>query len=445
VARELRVTLAFALLSAGGCGRIGYGRQGAPRDAATDATDATRMDAGGPGDASLEAGPPDSAVPLDAGPPPDSAVALDSAVPPDSAVPLDAGPPLGPRLFVGWSASGLLRDGGLVAWGNNFAGQLGDGTTTNRSAPVAAMPGGALIDATGGNVYTCGVLTSGSVRCWGGNTFGQLGDGTTTDSVAPVGAIGLSGATRVFAGLTHTCATTSDPGVWCWGDNSRRQVGVPPGPSVTAPARLDRLTGVPIRYLALGEDHSCALLESGDVQCWGSNASGQLGNPGAPFATENPVPVVGLVDAVALAAGGGHSCAIRAGGAVVCWGRNSNGQLGDGTTTDRPTITPVGSLAGVAAIGLGNAHSCAVLYDGTARCWGYGGEGQLGNGRLPMAEMTPVVVSGLTDAVSVDGGVQHTCALRVGGRVSCWGNNSSGELGDATTVWSSAPVAVSGL
>ena len=202
--------------------------------------------------------------------------------------------------------------------------------------------------------------------------------------------------------------------------------------------------------VAMGSAHACVIREDGTVQCWGNNSFGQLGdntltNHAAPAA----VQIVN--NAVALAAGGNHTCALLADGTVRCWGLNSFGQLGDGSVTNRQIPTAVTGLTGVAAISAGTGFSCAVLVSGEARCWGRNDLGQLGNANnvqslAPQAVRTNATTP-LTGVVTLASGVNHSCALSVSGLVTCWGDNTDGQLGNGTNTASNvaAGVALSGI
>ncbi|MGH3646150.1 MAG: Ig-like domain-containing protein [Micromonosporaceae bacterium] len=200
------------------------------------------------------------------------------------------------------------------------------------------------------------------------------------------------------------------------------------------------------RRISVGNLHSCAITDAGEVECWGGNDNGQLGN-GTTTTSTAPVPVSGVSAALQLAAGGSHTCVLVHGGTVRCWGLNGNGQLGMGTTDDAqlPTAQTVVGISGAVAVAAGGFHSCAILGDGTVKCWGSDGMGQLGDGNPGDTSATPVVVSGLTGAVALALGEFHSCALRTGGTVSCWGHNGFGQLGDGTKVDKAAPTAVAGL
>ena len=194
------------------------------------------------------------------------------------------------------------------------------------------------------------------------------------------------------------------------------------------------------------------MLNTGAVNCWGNNGDGRLGN-NTTTSSSAPVAVSAFTDgatAVSITAGGSHTCAVLNTGAVNCWGRNFNGQLGNGTTTDSLVPVAVAAFTDVSAtavsITAGSYHTCALLNTGAVNCWGYNGDGRLGNGTTTDS-LVPVAVSAFTDgsatAVSITAGNYHTCALLNTGAVNCWGRNNYGQLGNNSTTDSSAPVAVS--
>ena len=200
---------------------------------------------------------------------------------------------------------------------------------------------------------------------------------------------------------------------------------------------------VPTTAIATGGNHTCAVAATGTVSCWGRNDDGQLGNGTTTDAT-TPVAVTGITDATAVAAGARHTCALAATGTVSCWGRNDYGQLGNGTTTSATTPVAVAGITNAVAVAAGGYHTCALAATGTVSCWGGNGYGQIGNGTTNSAT-TPVAVAGITDATAIAVGAIHTCALADTGTVSCWGSNISGQLGNGTTTRANTPVAVAGL
>jgi alpha-tubulin suppressor-like RCC1 family protein len=322
--------------------------------------------------------------------------------------------------------------------------QFSDAATQARLRAETILNDASLRISAGGG-HTCKINEGGTVSCWGHNDSGQLGDQTLTDFSAPVDVVGLTNLVArvigIAAGSSHTCALLSDGTARCWGAGGSGQLGN--NTVVTkqlVPVVVSGLSGAVA--IAAGGSHTCALLANGTVRCWGLNGAGQLGDN----TTSNrltPVVVSGLSGAVAIAAGGQHTCALLATGAVRCWGFNAFGQLGDGTTVLRTTSVPVGNLTRAAAITAGGNHTCALRADGTARCWGFNGSGRLGDGTTSERH-SPVVVQGLLNAVAITAGFSHTCALAADGTGRCWGDNTSGKMGNGTIGGSSlTPVAVS--
>ena len=198
--------------------------------------------------------------------------------------------------------------------------------------------------------------------------------------------------------------------------------------------------------LAAGAKHTVAVLEDSAANSWGANHVGQLGD-GTTTRRLTPVNVSGLSSGVAsVTAGFYHSCAVLTSTAAKCWGYNGNGQLGDGTTTNRHSPVAVSGLSsGVASITAGGYHTCAVLTSTAAVCWGQNNNGRLGDGTTTR-RLTPVTVSGLSSGVaSVAAGYWHTCAVLTSTAAVCWGYNNNGQLGDGTTSQRLTPVTVSGL
>jgi alpha-tubulin suppressor-like RCC1 family protein len=314
-------------------------------------------------------------------------------------------------------------------------------------APKAAPPASPTLSAeavaaiSAGAFHICQLTKDGKVFCWGANPQNQLGDGTTVDKNTPVSVSGLpDGILAISAGGAHTCALTPGGGVKCWGDNSKGQLG--DGTKLSRLSVVD-VTGLSsgVTAISAGSYHTCALTSSGGVKCWGQGLYGRLGDgKGKPWSTV-PVDVVGLDHGVtAISAGDEHSCALLAGGSVQCWGKNSLGELGIGE--DRDILKQPGevtALSGVTSIAAAYGRTCAVAADQSVACWGWDG--------LPDYSISnsPRPVIGLQDAASVTSGLQHSCALTSGGEIYCWGSNEMGQLGNGTTRDSARPVRVEGL
>jgi alpha-tubulin suppressor-like RCC1 family protein len=342
----------------------------------------------------------------------------------------------------------LLDTGEARCWGLSEFGQLGNGTTTDRHGPVEASGLGSGAQAlAAGRAHACAILLTGALKCWGDNGFGALGDGLTADRWLPADVLGLSGAVAaVAAGDYHTCAAPAGGGVKCWGSNLFGQLGDGTTTHRYAPVDVTGLSGKAIS-LAAGEYHTCAVTALGEVWCWGDNSAGQLGD-GTTVERHTPVAVSGLGgSAVAVAAGRGYTCALTAAGGVKCWGLNTYGYLGDGTWASRSTPADVLGLgSGVIALSVGDHHACAVGAAGGVWCWGQAYAGELGHGVAWSATHTPVGVIGLTSGMkAVAAGGYHSCALTTEGGVRCWGLNGAGQLGDGTTIIGTWPVAVIGL
>jgi len=341
----------------------------------------------------------------------------------------------------------LTSAGGVKCWGSNFFGQLGDGTTTDRHTPVAVSGLASGVAAiAGGGYHTCALTSAGAVKCWGANRHGQLGDGTITNRHSPVVVSGLaSGVSAISAGERYTCALTSAGGVKCWGANFFGQLGDGTTTDRHTPVAVSGLASG-VAAIAAGYAYTCALTSAGGVKCWGINNYGQLGD-GTTNDRLIPVDVSGLAsDVEAIAAGDIHTCAFTSAGGVKCWGANDRGELGDGTTTERLIPVDVPGLAtGVAAIAAGGLHTCALTSAAEVKCWGDNDQGQLGDGTTTERH-TPVAVSGLmSGAAAIAAGHIHTCALTSADGVKCWGDNVAGELGDGTIIQRHIPVPVVGF
>jgi alpha-tubulin suppressor-like RCC1 family protein len=320
----------------------------------------------------------------------------------------------------------LLTDGTVTCQGSNSVGQLGNGTLISSTTPVAVTGLTGVKALSVGNTHTCALKTDGTVACWGRNSSGELGNGTTTSSNVPVIVTGVTGATTIESGTNHTCVIKSDTTVACWGDNlvGKLGSGVSGGVSTTAVA-VTGLTGA-VQVVG-GDNHTCVLKSDTSVVCFGNNSNGQLGNNTLVNAN-TPVPVSGLSGVAAIGNGYNSSCALKTDGTVMCWGFNAFAQLGDGSTTDKLVPTTVSGLAGVISLNATGAFStCALKSTGTVACWGYNATGGLGDGTtIQRATPVPVTVAGVSGIVAIAGRHgQTTCAIKADNTQICWGTPAS--------------------
>jgi alpha-tubulin suppressor-like RCC1 family protein len=278
----------------------------------------------------------------------------------------------------------VLSSGAVQCWGNNDSGQLGNGTTANSTIPVTVAGISNATTITVGHAHTCALLGSGATQCWGNNAAGQLGNGTTTTSNSPVAVTGISDATSISAGYAHTCALLSSGTVQCWGANNVGQLGNGTTTNSNIPVSVSGISNA--ISISAGGGHTCAVLSSRAVKCWGNNGDGQLGNDKFGQSTSSPVVVSGISNASSVSTGQYHSCAVLSSGAVQCWGDNSYGRLGINSSTSFSGIpVTVNGIANATSVSAGYSHSCAVLSSGAVQCWGDNFIGQLGNGTTDSA------------------------------------------------------------
>jgi alpha-tubulin suppressor-like RCC1 family protein len=347
------------------------------------------------------------------------------------------------------AAAPVITGHAAVSWGEDLSGELGDGTTTNRSlfGPVSGL-GSGVVQVAAGNLASLAVTSDGTVWAWGTNPYGQFGNGTTSETpvTVPVRVPGLTGVVAVSVGYLHCLALRSDGTVWAWGTNLSGQVGDGGLADALTPVQVTGLTGV--TKIAAGGFFNLALRSDGTVWAWGDDSVGELGTgttTNDPITV--PVRVPGLSQVTGIAAGQDAGYAIRTKSITAltslwAWGGNQDGELGDGTQVSRPEPAEVAgisapSIAGVAA---GDGYAVALGNDGSVWAWGDNSVGQ-----LDTAPGTPVLRpaeaigtgSGIIQ-LSASSGVfptdhGHVLALRSDGTVLAWGDNMFGALGDGTT------------
>jgi alpha-tubulin suppressor-like RCC1 family protein len=352
----------------------------------------------------------------------------------------------------------------VYCWGSNMNGELGVSPTATPSSakPVQVPMVSNVLRVSAGYTHTCAVDANGVVTCWGANDSGQLGRGVTSampGAPSPItvhnSAGALTGVLQVSAGEGYTCAVDSGGTISCWGDNSSSQIDLSAMPYVTNAATILVASGTnsdPGIEVSAASHHTCAVMKnSPTLVCWGTNTNGEVGPAASNPAGPTPPESGGFLGA---AAGHDHSCAVSNTGQVNCWGENTSGQTGAPSTTTT-TIEPT-SLTGGAAISVtaGYAFTCAQDNAGDAYCWGSNQYGQLGSGTPPNTSPnpTPARVAMIGSVAQLSAGHDHACAIGgsppsggapVAGPVFCWGNNASLQLGDgATDPLRTAPVGV---
>ena len=328
----------------------------------------------------------------------------------------------------------LISDGTIECWGVNESGELGDGSYNHghggdedyspTPVQVSGITSATAVAADEG--HTCAVLSSGAVDCWGVDAVGQLGDGNSRNSATPVPVVGITDAVQVSAGGGTSCAVLSSGAVDCWGINVSGELGDgATEPYSSTPVQVVGITNAV--QVSVGFMSACAVLSSGEVECWGDNTGGELGDGVKDHghrAVDNfgdssptPVPVSGITSAVAVSAGfSNEPCALLSDGTVECWGGNSW------------TLTPLTSVTNANALSVGGDHACVRLSSGGAECWGNNDSGQLGGGTTGFSS-TPIPVENLANVTSLSAGYDHSCAVESSGSVICWGKDKEGQLG----------------
>ena len=381
----------------------------------------------------------DASVPADAAPP----ALLDFALSDLSPEPSD----LSGIAPVAWAsvatgeylACGLTTTGGVKCWGDNSVGTLGNNSMRNSAVPVDVVGLDSGVTSLSLFYHACAVSAGGAV-CWGHGEYGQLGDNSTDNSPVPITVLGLGA--NIAAVSTDDgigCALSTAGGVKCWGDGPNNSDGDGTGMATLVPTAVSGLgSGVAAIF------STCAVTTSGALECWGDNWAGEYGN-GNTTQSLVPVGVFGLTAGVSSACvNDGNICVLLANGTVECAGVNSEGELGNGSFVDSTVPVAVSGItdATMLSCGAGGSTACVVTAGGGVKCWGDNSRGQLGNGTTTNSA-TPVDVTGLTSgALNVSTGWYNSCAVTTSHGLKCWGDNSAGQLGNNTTINSLVPVDV---
>ncbi len=343
----------------------------------------------------------------------------------------------------------IATPNGVMAWGANESGELGDGTTAQKDVPETLPAPSGVTQVSAGNEFSLALLESGHVVGWGENEFDELGLGLEggpqhcggfSCSKTPIEVPGLSEVTAISAsaiGSNSALALRANGTVMAWGSTFGEE-------GVQEVSGLSEVTAI-----SEGDDFSLALRANGTVMAWGVNGCGQLGD-GTTVSKSEPTEVSGLTGVVAISAGLNHSLALLENGTVKSWGCNEWGQLGNGSTTGSDVPVTVSSLSGATAISAGGDFSLARLGSGKVASWGANSEGQLGDGNEEGPEScassicakTPVEVVELSGVTEISAGEEHALALLENGTVKAWGEGGEGRLGNGSEESSYVPITV---
>ncbi len=339
-----------------------------------------------------------------------------------------------------------FRAGNLWIWGFNGSGQLGNNASNNSFTPITTFSGGTNWNQiSAGQNHPLAIKTDGTLWTWGNNSFGALGDNTTTQRSIPVTTFaGGTNWKRVAGGFLHTAAIKTDGTLWTWGSNIIGQLG--DNTLITRSTPITTFTGgTNWKQVAGGFYNTAAIKTDGTLWTWGLNTNGQLGDN---TTTNRSIPVTtfaGGTNWKQVACGYYHTSAIKTDGTLWTWGRNQFGQLGDNTTTDK--MTPVTTFAGgtnwkQVSLTTFTFNTLAIKTDGTLWTWGRNNQGQLGDNTI-FDKITPVTTfAGGTNWKQVSGGAVHTATIKTDGTLWSWGNGNLGILGDFSTVTKITPVPV---
>ena len=352
----------------------------------------------------------------------------------------------------GQHTCGIRSPGTLWCWGNGRSGQLGSDVSES-PAPLRVGTDEDWIAVSAGDQHTCGIRSDQTLRCWGYNGSGQLGSAIASTHVptliAPTNFEGDDLWTHVTAGSHHACAIRTDGELFCWGSNQSLQLGIGWIPSA-GENRPRAVAGFGWSSVAAGEIHTCGVhtgFGDGEIRCWGSDADGQVGGHEDSETVLQGTPLsVGGGDWSAVTTGWRSTCALKMDGTRWCWGKNDLGQLGDETQTARPAPSPAAGAPWL-ALSAGGQFMCGIDGDSFVSCWGanmdYDGVGALGDGRARWQVNELELVDDGGGWSSVSSGIM-ACGLRDEGSLWCWGIPERGGVGDGVEVWRSTPTAVGG-
>lgn len=326
-------------------------------------------------------------------------------------------------------------------WGaNGTVGTLGIGSSSNTSypTPMAVVGGLSFTTVSTDASHTCALTSAGAAYCWGYGSDTRLGTGIDQGSAVPVAVAGGHVFVQIDVGDNHACAVDNLQRAYCWGYGMLGNLANTASASSRGNSSVPTLVldGLQFLRVAAGGNFSCGIATNQLAYCWGLNSVGQLGAPSPttyncdPYACSlTPTAVSGGMQFLSISAGSQHACGTTTSGAVYCWGGNGDGQLGDGTTTNRAAPVLVGGVSSATQVDVGSGHSCARTGGGQIHCWGANASGQLGRGNQVGSAIAGLVSAPGLSFSRVTAGGGHSCGLTTLGVGYCWGANGSGQLG----------------
>jgi alpha-tubulin suppressor-like RCC1 family protein len=338
---------------------------------------------------------------------------------------------------------GVTTDHRAYCWGNPL--RLGDGGgRQDGRRPVAVAGEHQWLLVSSGFAHVCGVTTEHVAYCWGDNSANELGDGTKTDRLAPVPVLGGLLFKEVDAGLSHTCGVSyPDNRAYCWGYNGDGRLG--DGTTIQRSQPVPVAGTLRFRQVRAGYSHTCGVTTENRIHCWGNNRLGQLGDSTEVQERHQPTLVAGGRQYRQVDAGGEHNCAVTTGNQAFCWGNGRRGQIGNGRYYLSFWPRAVAGGFQFERVSAGEFHTCGETTLNRAYCWGQNSEGELGDGSNSTSpHATPVAVTGGHFFSQVSAGGMSTCGRTDAAVAYCWGLNQYGQLGDGTTTNRWSPTAVLG-
>ena len=340
----------------------------------------------------------------------------------------------------------LDENGEISCWGSGLYGKLGTGSTTGSDQPVFVSGVGGYSQLTSGDDHTCAIKNNVDIYCWGGNFEGQFGSGNTSGSSTPILTTSFnSSIISIEAGGKHTCALLANGDMYCWGRGVDGQIGYNNATTTYSP----QLVLLPRSAIAIdaGDSHTCAILDNNSMMCWGSNDFGQVGD-GTTNQRDVPVYVENFIGAnvypIAVSGGSLHTCALLNDGSINCWGRNNNGQLGTYSgDSSSPVSISLGSNVSAMQITSNGGHNCVLLTNKTLNCWGQNNWGQVGDGTITNKFVPTYVEMENQESVEyVSASKDGVCVVLENLKLSCWGANYDGQVGDGTTIAKVKPTSI---